>query len=77
MLNRKSCFLRSDGQILDPDGLSEDISLGPSIVSPKAYYIVVKHRNHLSIMSADAMELNGLTTYDFTDAQSRAYTLEF
>ena len=67
VVESKSCFLRDNGQVIDPDGLSENISLGSSVVNPlSTYYIVVKHRNHLAVMSSDLVELNGLTSYDFT-----------
>jgi hypothetical protein len=43
-------------------------------VAPGNYYIVVRHRNHLSIMSAAAQLLTESTPlYDFTTAQSKAY----
>ena len=71
VIEKKSCFLRNDGVVLDPDNLSENISLG---ITPGNYYIVVKHRNHLAIMSSDLVKLDGLTTYDFTDLQSKAYS---
>ncbi|MEK9135708.1 MAG: hypothetical protein AAB393_01190, partial [Bacteroidota bacterium] len=38
------------------------------------YYVVVRHRNHLAIMSSSALSLSvegGL--YDFTTGQSKAY----
>ena len=61
--------------MLDPDGLSENISIGSSVVNPNnTYYIVVKHRNHLAVMSSDLVELKGITTYDFTTSESQAYS---
>ncbi|MBN1779705.1 hypothetical protein JW948_01140 [bacterium] len=44
----KSVFLRNDGQVIDLDG-SEDIILQ---AHEGYYYIVVEHRNHLTVMSA-------------------------
>jgi hypothetical protein len=41
------------------------------------FYIVVRHRNHLAIMTAAAVACDGNTTpvaYDFTTAQAKAYT---
>ena len=74
IVESKSCFLRKDGQVIDPDGLSDNISIGSAVVNPNnTYYIVLKHRNHLAVMSSDAVELNGLTTYDFTTSESQAY----
>jgi hypothetical protein len=66
----KSCFLRNDGQLIDPDGLTENIALG---VNPGSYYIVIKHRNHLAVMSNDLVELDGITTYNFTTGSGQFY----
>jgi len=71
LIKSKSCFLRDDGVVLDPDGLTDNIYLG---IPPSSYHLVVKHRNHLGIMSSDVVELNGLTSYDFTTAENKAYT---
>ena len=66
----KSCFVSEHGYVIDPDGFSTNISLG---ISPGSYYIVVKHRNHLAIMSADKLELDGITSYDFTTGSDKYY----
>ena len=71
ILKSKSCFLSNHGYVIDPNGLSTNISLG---ISPGNYYVVVKHRNHLAVMSSDLVELDGLTSYDFTTAQTQAYS---
>jgi GDSL-like Lipase/Acylhydrolase len=73
IIKSKSCFLSDHGYVLDPDGLSKNISLG---IPPGYYYIVLRHRNHLSIMSSMPQELDGLTTYDFTSDSARAYGLK-
>ena len=70
----KSCFLSKNGYVIDPNNLTTNISLG-TLVSPDTnYYVVVKHRNHLAIMSSDSLQLNGIITYDFTTDQTKAYT---
>ena len=66
----KSCFLSNHGYVIDPNGFSTNISLG---IPPASYYIVVKHRNHLAVMSSDLVELDGITSYDFTTSESQAY----
>ena len=68
---RKAGFLLADGSIVDIDGESE-------ILIPTAFtdnvYVVVYHRNHIRIMSADALAVvNGVYVYDFTDAATKAY----
>ncbi len=51
----KSVFVRNDGRLVDVDG-SETI---PFIAPENAYFIAVKHRNHLGVMSASAVPLAG------------------
>lgn len=63
-------FLKSDGKIVDLDGSS---LLRFSGVSGN-YYVVIRHRNHLAIMSAAPITLNSSSTlYLFTTAQTQAY----
>lgn len=71
MVARRAAFIKSNGMIVDLDGTSP---VTFNSVSPGSYYIVVRHRNHLAIMSASAQSLGAsATTYDFTIAQSQAY----
>ena len=66
-------FLKSDGTIVDIDGTS---LLNFAGVAAGNYYVVIRHRNHLPIMSATALALSiSSTLYDFTTAQTQAYTL--
>jgi hypothetical protein len=62
---------KSDGSIVDINGV------GPVrfFALPAAgYYIIVKHRNHLAVMSSVMVSISGITPlYDFTDAQTKAY----
>jgi hypothetical protein len=72
---QRAAFLKSDGTILDTNGvanvsLTETLSSGYTISN----YIIIKHRNHLAIMSASAQTLpNDASAYDFTTAQAKAY----
>lgn len=65
----RSAFLRNDGIIVGDNGTSK-INLG---VNPGDYYIVVKHRNHLAIMSADKVTLPNAVIYDFTTGSDKYY----
>ena len=66
----RAAFLKSDGSVVDLDGASP-VSFG---IAGGSYYIVVKHRNHLAIMSASAADFtSGSASYNFTTAQSQAY----
>jgi len=64
-ISSKSAFLRKDGKVIADDGVTETINLD----APEGdYYIVVKHRNHLSIMTSNKINLNSSTPtfHDFT-----------
>ena len=64
-------FLRSDGKIVDVDGKN---NLKIFNINPGFYYVVIKHRNHLSIMSSIAIELsNNSPEYDFTNNINKAF----
>jgi hypothetical protein len=63
-------FLKSDGTIVDLDG-SSPLSMP---VNAGNYYVVVRHRNHLAVMSAATVALSDPSAlYDFTTAQTQAY----
>ena len=75
----KTGLLLSDGSIVDSNDLEsgglltfEDVEFDPDT---EDMYLVVDHRAHLGIMSADPMTANGqgILEYDFTDAQSKAF----
>lgn len=63
-------LLKSDGTVLDTNG-TEGLTFRTA--GAGNYYIVIKHRNHLSIMSADSIQLPNASAYDFTTSQSKAY----
>ena len=49
------------------------LSLVFSSASPGNYYLKINHRNSIETWSASAIALGASTTYDFTDASSKAY----
>ena len=67
----RAMLLDSDGSILDFNGTV------PQIGNPEYIhnlYIVIRHRNHLDVMSSAPLVLSGNTyTYDFTDDVTKAY----
>ena len=67
ILNTKSVLLQRDGDIVDVDGASLIVS-----GMTADYYLTVKHRNHLGIMTANPISLDcsGNTIIDFTDANN-------
>ncbi len=68
----RSVFLRNDGYLVSDDGITDNIELG----APEGnYYIIVKHRNHLAVVSSAPVSLNitSVTTYDFTSSITKFY----
>jgi len=64
-------FLKSDGTIVDIDGTSPVLFTG---LSAGNYYIVLRHRNHLAIMSAAAIPLSSSSAlYNFTTGNNKFY----
>lgn len=65
IIERKAAWVTSDGTLIDLTG-----NAGLSFEFPTAnqtYYIVVRSRNHLPIMSQQAITLPNTTPYDFSD----------
>lgn len=65
-------FLRRDGKVLSISGDSV-ITLGMNI-TPANYYIIIRHRNHLSIMTSNPVYLSSDSyLYDFSDCLESYY----
>ncbi len=64
-------FIKNDGTIVGTDGTSP-LRFG---LKDGNYYIVVHHRNHVSVMSANAVALSNasVTNYDFTTGNDKYY----
>lgn len=72
-VTKRAAFIKSDGTIVDLNGLDPVTFIVPDAIE---YYIVIKHRNHLSLMSSISMLLTDTSPlYNFTNAQSKAYGL--
>jgi len=69
-----SAFLHKDGRIVADDGTTNDIILTTTSDSAN-FFIVIRHRNHLSIMSSSEQLLSDAFSilYDFTTAQNQAF----
>lgn len=68
---RCAALLRSDGMVVGTDG---GIPVYVSAPHHMPYYLVVRHRNHLPIMSANAQWPDfSEDVYDFSSAVSQAY----
>jgi len=68
----RSAFLRNDGCIVDDDGTTETINFN---LASGDYFTVIRHRNHLAVMSAAAQTLSAgsSTLYDFTTGLDKFY----
>lgn len=63
-------ILKSDGSVVDKDGNPFTMSQ----VDGSGFYIVIHHRNHLSVMSNQAVNTTtGTYEFDFTTAQSNSF----
>ena len=61
----RSALLQRDGDVVDVDGVSPLVF---SSVSATSYFVSINHRNHLGVMTENALPLSSLpTTVDFTD----------
>ena len=67
----QAAFLLKDGSIVGMDG-SSDLMLNNTVNGN--LFVVIHHRNHIAIMSADELPLSvNLYQYDFTDSELNVY----
>ena len=70
----RAALLKSNGTIVDLNGVDPIAFFVPTDVE---YYIVVKHRNHISIMSSISVPLSASTSlYNFTMGQNKAFGID-
>jgi hypothetical protein len=70
---QQAALIQRDGDIVSTDGISPLTFAG---VNAGNYYVVVKHRNHLGVMTANALALTSTaTSVDFTVAATPNYQL--
>jgi hypothetical protein len=72
-VSQRSFFLTGNGFVVDEDGTTMDLPM--SDAGDGDYYILLRHRNHLAVMSATARPLNGSTAalYDFSLGKGQYY----
>lgn len=66
IVEQKAAFLLKDGRIVDAYGFSTDGVRFRHLQNGVAYRLIVRHRNHLAIMSAPITVSGGVCEYDFT-----------
>ena len=70
----RAYFLKSNGAIVDLDGSSAPLIGNPSVSEGNNLYVVVRHRNHIAIMSSTGIAVNcDDYSYNFSSAMSKAY----
>ena len=71
MIARQAAFLLNDGSIVGMDG-SSILSFNHSII--QSLFVVIWHRNHLGVLSANALsEFGDVYFYNFTTGANKAY----
>ena len=63
VLETQSAFVQRDGDVVDVDGVSPIRVPGAT----STYFVTVRHRNHLGVMTAAAEDLRADPTVDFSD----------
>ena len=71
VLDQAAALLLSNGKIVAADNPSQDPILC-NLQHGQSYHLVVRHRNHLDIMSSVAVMLPNAVAYDFTSNASQA-----
>ncbi len=68
-----SALLKFNGIMMDASG-NNRLRVDQSLLAEGDYYIVIRHRNHLAVMSADLVHIDDKgILYSFTGSQSQAY----
>ncbi|MBN2175780.1 MAG: hypothetical protein JW731_16745, partial [Bacteroidales bacterium] len=71
MIGQQAAFLLRNGSVVGLDGMS-DLIFDVTILED--LFVVIWHRNHLSVLSASALErTNGLYSYSFATGADAAY----
>ncbi|GAB3540812.1 hypothetical protein GCM10027577_05300 [Spirosoma fluminis] len=72
IIDSRAALLQRDGDVVDVDGVSP-LLFSQSLTG--SYYVAVRHRNHLGVMSQTALPLSPTAiTVDFTNPNTPAYT---
>ncbi|HVO74941.1 MAG TPA: hypothetical protein VMT35_13020, partial [Ignavibacteriaceae bacterium] len=70
IVSRRAAFIKADGSIVDVDG-NRKVAMN---VNAGNYYIVIQHRNHLPVMSANKIALSSSSPlYDFTTSPGQYF----
>jgi hypothetical protein len=72
-VDKQSFFLKSDGNIVDTDGSTTDLSFSEH--DDGDYFIVLHHRNHCAVMSVDSIAASDweYSLYNFTSGSGQFF----
>lgn len=72
ILQRKAALVQRDGDVVEAISGSTTITMPGAL--PGSYYVAIRHRNHLGVMTASALSLKAIPTLvDFTTANTVTY----
>lgn len=71
ILRTQAALIQRDGDVVNTDGVSP-VKID---AKPGKYHIALKHRNHLGVMTAEAVQLDalGIANIDFTSPETLCY----
>ncbi len=72
VVDSRSALLQRDGDVVDVDGVS---NIKFDQVLPGDYYVVIKHRNHLGVMSKKVSRTEVAKTIDFRKVVTSTFVL--
>ena len=72
VLSRKAALVQRDGDVVDAETGSTTLRINDAL--PANYYVAIRHRNHLGVMTAATLALTATPTLvDFTTAATKTY----
>lgn len=67
-------LLQSDGSLFSPDGMS-GVEFS-NLIYGEEYYFIVRHRNHLDVLTANSITAAAAMNYDFSINSNQAFGLD-
>lgn len=65
VIEQRAALLMSTGEIRDTDGSTDGVNFY-NLSDGQAYYLVVRHRNHIALISNNSITLPNATYFDFS-----------
>ena len=66
VVETKAGILMKDGSIVDADAVTNGLNF-MNLMANESYYFVIRHRNHLDVISSGALSVPNVAAYDFSD----------